>query len=145
MISMIPARQMGAWDFLFWAPDASRSSLKDSGESSRTGESMPKIEVWVQLTETAVKDFKAIQNSDNFLVSEWGAKCLKELLEFTPRRWLEVRRRWARGIFKIDDLILFDIRGKVEPGADPRILQVFVTHFKLKAGLRIVPGKGSLA
>ena len=106
---------------------------------------MPKIEVWVQLTETAVKDFKAIQNSNNFLVSEWGAKCLKDLLEFTPQRWLEVRRRWVRGIFKIDDLILFDIRGKVEIGANSRVLQVFVTHFKLKAGLRVMPGKEGFA
>ncbi len=91
---------------------------------------MSKVKVTVQLTEKALEEFKAIQNHDNFLISEWGTRYLKKLVGLSAENWLEVRRRWEKGVFKANDLIPFDIRGKVEPA--PRVIVVFITHFQLK-------------
>ena len=93
---------------------------------------MSKVKVQVQLTENALKDFKVIQNHDNFQISKWGIKYLKELIELSPKSWVDVHRNWDGGIFKISDFIPFDIRGKVDYGATSLDLVVLITHFKLK-------------
>jgi len=93
---------------------------------------MSKIQVRIQLTEKSLKDFKAIQDHPNVLVSQWGTKYLKGLVELTPGNWLEISRRWDKGVFKMSDFIPFDIRGKVD--FNPRALEISVilTRFKLK-------------
>jgi len=93
---------------------------------------MSKVKVKVQLTEKALEEFKAIQNHDNFLISEWGTRYLKKLVGLSAENWLEVRRRWEKGVFKANDLIPFDIRGKVQAGPAPRAVVVFITHFQLR-------------
>jgi hypothetical protein len=120
---------MGARDFFISAPNANRPFLE---RRENKGENMPKIQVQVQLTDQALRDFKAIQNHPNVLVSQWGAKYLKGLVELTPGIWLEISRRWDKGVFKMSDFIPFDIRGKVD--FNPRALEISVilTRFKLK-------------
>jgi ribosomal protein S21 len=93
---------------------------------------MSKIKVQVQLTENALKSFKGIQNHDNFLVSEWGVKYLKGLVELPPKSWLDMYQHWDRGAFKISDFIPFDIRGKVDCDRASLEIVVLITHFKLK-------------
>ncbi len=93
---------------------------------------MPKIKVRVQLTEDALKDFKVIQKHKNVLVSDWGVKYLKGLIELPPQNWLGVRRNWDEGVFKTSGFVPFDIRGKVEHYPGRQIVAVFITHFKLK-------------
>ena len=93
---------------------------------------MTKFKVHVQLTEDALKDFKKIQSHQNSLLAKSSVNYLKKLIELPGDNWLELRQSGNNGVFKINDIIPFDIRGKVEYGpAQPEIL-VFVTHFKLK-------------
>lgn len=94
---------------------------------------MAKIKVKVQLTEEALKEFREIQSHENGLVSQWGVKYLKGLLQLPAKSWLDVSQRWEKGAFKISDIIPFDIRGKVENGSAAKGIEVFITRFKLKA------------
>jgi hypothetical protein len=100
---------------------------------------MTKIKVQVQLTESASKEFKAIQVHENYFVSQWGMKYLKGLVDLPPGSWLEVRRRWDGGLFKISDFVPFDIQGKVDCNSAPPAIQVSITRFKLK---NMVAGQG---
>jgi hypothetical protein len=93
---------------------------------------MLKVKVRVQLTEGALRGFKDIQEHEDLLVSHWGMKYLQGLTELPSKRWLDVRRHWDGGVFKISDLTPFDIRGKVEYGAAPSVIVVCITHFQLK-------------
>ena len=96
------------------------------------GEIMSKVKVQVQLTESALREFKAIQAHQNRQVSEWGLNYLKKLVELPPKSWQTVGHLWHRGIFKVNDFIPFDIRGKVEYGTNPKELVILITRFKLK-------------
>jgi hypothetical protein len=88
--------------------------------------------VRVHLTEDAVKQFQEIQNHDNTTLSQGSLKYLQKLVELPAKHWLEIRRSWDNGVFKIMDVVPFDVRGKVEYGhAEPEIT-VFITHFRLK-------------
>jgi hypothetical protein len=100
---------------------------------------MPKMKVRVQFTESALEEFKAIQKHENYFVSQWGVKYLKGLVDLPPGSWLDVRRHWDKGLFKISDFVPFDIQGKVDWGLAPSAIQVSITRFKLK---NIVSGPG---
>jgi hypothetical protein len=93
---------------------------------------MSEIQVQVQLAESALKEFKTIQNHENSLVSQWGAIYLTGLVDLPPQSWLVLRRKWTRGFFKMNDFIPFDIRGKVVAQSAAAGIVVIVTRFKLK-------------
>jgi hypothetical protein len=129
MVSHNPGPLDGGPGFFVFGPE--REPVVPRIPEKRGG-NMSKIQVQIQLTDRALKDFKAIQDHPNILVSQWGAKYLKGLVELTPGSWLEISRRWDRGVFKLSDFIPFDIHGKVD--FNPRALEISVilTRFKLK-------------
>lgn len=93
---------------------------------------MAKVKVRVELTQSALKEFKAIQNHRNKTISEWGEKYLQALIEIPAQGWSQVRERWDQGVFKVGDFIPFDIRGKVDHAPDQAHIRVLVTRFELK-------------
>jgi hypothetical protein len=90
----------------------------------------PKIPV--QLSREAEREFDEIQKWRHLKVAEWGVKYLRGLIGLPWEGWLPLDRRGEEGIFKSEEHVPFDIRGKVFYTKDRKPEFVLITRFRFR-------------
>jgi hypothetical protein len=115
----------------------SKTGFREKSLLSKTEETMNRIDIAVELTSEASKEFSEIQNHPEVAISGCGEKYLEKLIRFPWEKWRDIGRDWNSGVFKSGDHVPFDIRGKIFRDPDGGIEKVLITRFRwVKSSLK---------
>jgi hypothetical protein len=105
-------------------------------------DAMKPLEIQVEMTTEASKEFEEIQNHSHAALSGRAESYLMQLLRFPLKRWQVIQNQWQNSTFRSEGHLPFDIRGKVCYDRSGKARTVLITRFKLKEKIwRVPPGK----
>ena len=58
----------------------------------------------------------------------FAAQCVRDLIDFPPEKWVDVRQARFENVFKSDSHLLFDIQGQVDEVSKT----VVITRFRIR-------------
>jgi hypothetical protein len=93
---------------------------------------MKSLEIQVELTREASKEFEEIRDHSYYTVSSQAENYLRQLLRYPLDRWKTIQKDWKTSAFRSEPQLPFDIRGKVCYDRSGHARTVLITRFKLR-------------